>query len=162
MKLLKIQQDILKALLANPENVKHYHTSDDGVFVMTPPNSMGYVIPRGALRLDLTGVQIMGDLDLDKLLYPENLLHGTDDYRLKGKARRFVRRPVTEAERDTYIFTDLLKNFENPRLYQGPSPLGMIVVTEDPFDDGQETIVGVVMPCKVKDTEDDETEDWEE
>lgn len=162
MKLLKIQSEILKALMANPENVKHYHTVEGGVFIMTSPNSVGYVLPYGALRLDLTGAQIVGDLDLGKLLYPENLLHGTDDYRLKGEARRFVRRPETEAERDTYIFTDLLKNFEHPKLYQGPSPLSMIAVTEDRFDDGQEIIVGVVMPCKVNDTEDDETEDWTE
>ena len=155
MKHLKIQQEILKALLANPETVKYY-TTDNGDTFVTVNLKTGYLIPRGVLRLDLTGAQNTFDPDLASVVRPVNLLQGSDDYRLKGTARRYERLPGSVSAHDTYIYTELLKHFDNPILYQGPSPLGLIVVTEDPLDDGREQIVGIVMPCKVQD---DDVED---
>lgn len=152
MNILKVQQEILKAVCANPENVKYYSLANPdeeaGRLFLTIDGKVGYVVPVEELRVLLRGSQIMADLDLDYLVKPENRLNGTDDYRIKGTARRYTR--VDDFLDDVYVDQSLLKLFDRPKLYQNPlRPLGVIAVTEDPNDTGEDVLAGIVMPCKV-------------
>lgn len=160
---LKIQQEILKAILANPENVKHYpfenRIGENCTFV-TITGAVGYVLRNDDLRVNLSGAQYMSDLHLEGVVRNAHQLIGTDAYRSKGLARRYDRPEPGAAP--VYIDTSLLKNFENPTLFQLPgNPFGMIVVAEEPWDDGNLYVRGIVMPVKV-DNEETKTngEDW--
>ena len=155
MNILKIQQDALKALIKEPKIINTYPLEDEQgnpCTFLTINKAAGYIIPDHLLLVDLTGAQTMTNLELSGLVRPENLLTGTDDYRLAGTARRYTK---TESYLgDTYIKTELLKYFDLPQLYQDPlRPLGMIAVTETDPDDGRPVLAGLVMPCKV-DTDD--------
>ena len=162
---LKIQQEILKAVLANPENVKHYKFENrigEACTFVTITGAVGYVLRDDDLRVNLSGAQYMSDLRLEGVVREYHRLIGTDEYRLKGLARRYDRQePCAEP---VYVDTSLLKNFENPALFQMPgNPFGIIVVAEEPWDDGNLYVRGVVTPVKVRneETETDE-EGWTE
>lgn len=157
---LKIQQEILKAVLANPENVKMYpletRNGEDCTFV-TITGTVGYVLQQDDLRVRLTGANYMADLYLESLMKEENTLTGTDVYRRKGTARRYDSRDPMASP--TYVDTGLLKNFDKPVLFQQPGdPLSMIVVAEEPWEDGKLYVRGVVMPTKMDEHETDD--DW--
>lgn len=151
MNILKVQQEILKAVCANPENVKHFEFSgEDGetYIFLTVDGKVGYVLNAETVKVNLRGAQYMTNLSLPGLVKPENILNGTDDYRLKGTARRYTR--VDDLLDDVYVDQSLLKLFDRPKLYQDMlSPCGVIAVTEDPMDSGEDVLVGIVMPCKV-------------
>lgn len=152
MNILKVQQEILKAVCANPGDVKYYSLAnpdeEEGRLFLTFDGKVGYVVPVEELRVLLRGSRIMADLDLDDMVKPENRLSGTDDYRIKGTARRYTR--VDVFLDDVYVDQSLLKLFDRPKLYQNPlRPLGVIAVTEDPNGTGEDVLAGVVMPCKV-------------
>lgn len=155
MNILKIQQDALKAMIKEPKTVTTYPIVDEQenpCTFLTINRAAGYIIPDHLLLVDLTGAQTMLALDLAELVRPENLLTGTDDYRLGGTARRYEKTDTVLD--DVYIKTELLKYFDLPQLYQDPyKPLGMIAVTETDPDDGRPVLAGLVMPCKV-DTDD--------
>lgn len=146
MNTLKIQQELLKALMTEPERVKYFPADDDrqrAVF-LTVTGTVGYVLPFDELRVDITLAQSMLDLDLDRVVRPENLLEGTDEYRRGGDARRYHR-----GKDEVYVSKSLLKNFDDPRLYYDPvRPL--VVVTEDRQQTGRYTIVGAVAPVLIK------------
>ena len=155
MNFLKIQQDTLKALIKEPKTINTYPLEDEQgtpCTFLTINKAAGYIIPNHLLLVDLTGAQTMLDLELAKLVRPENLLTGTDDYRLGGTARRYEKTDTVLD--DVYIKTELLKYFDLPQLYQDlDSPRGMIAVTETDPGDGRPVLAGLVMPCKV-DTDD--------
>lgn len=161
---LKIQQEILKAVLANPENVKHYNFENrigEVCTFVTITGTVGYVLRDDDLRVKLSGAQYMTNLHLEDVVRNTHQLIGTDAYRLKGLARRYDRQE-TGAE-PVYVDTSLLKNFESPALFQLPgNPRGMIVVAEEPWDDGNLYVRGVVMPVKVDTEETEKEEDWTE
>lgn len=161
---LKIQQEILKAILANPENVKHYNFENrigEPCTFVTITDAVGYVLRRDDLRVNLSGAQHVCDLDLKSLMQADNTLTGTDAYRRKGTARRYD--PLDPQASPTYVDTGLLKNFEDPVLFQLPGkPLSMIVVAEEPWYDGKLYVRGVVMPVKVDNETENDEEDWTE
>lgn len=66
MNILKVQQEILKAVCANPENVKHYtlasSAEEEGRLFLTVDGKVGYVVPVEGMHVILRGSQIMADL----------------------------------------------------------------------------------------------------
>lgn len=146
---LKIQQEILKAILANPQQVSYFSYDIDQVFVTTT-GTVGYFMPADALRVNLTGAQIMADILTDEIadaVQVGNRLVGTDEYRKGGVARKYLREKGGQA---VYIDTGLLKNFSFPELYQrSRSLLGPIIVTEHEVGADGRQVVGIVMPTKV-------------
>ena len=160
MKLVKIQQEILKAVMANPENVSRFGCPGNETFI-TADHAVGYVIPWDKLRVNLDGTNLMKALDLQQIVDEGDKLVGTDLFRNGGTARFYKYANTSGGAEGTHVDTRLLKLFDFPTLYQNPmNPRGVIVVTETPID-GPEAIVGIVMPCKVEETDDDE-EDWQE
>ena len=90
---LKIQQEVLKAILANPQQVRYFSYDLDQVFVTTT-GTVGYFMPVDALRVNLTGAQIMADILTDEIadaVQVGNRLVGTDEYRKGGVARKYLR-----------------------------------------------------------------------
>lgn len=159
MNTLKIQQEILKAVLANPENVKMFplETNGEDCTFVTITGAVGYVLSQDDLRVRLTGANYMAALDLDDVIKPGNMLQGTDEYRRGGTARRYEK--LTAGEDPVYVDTSLLKHFDSPVLFQEPkNPRGMIVVAEEPWEDGKLYVRGVVMPVKMDEHETDD--DW--
>lgn len=150
MNIGKIQQEILKQLIADPSGVKCFDAPEDKIFV-THDSKAGYLLSREQLRLDLSGTQLalsLWELIEDSTQNVHNLLMETDEYRLGGKARKYVRSDDTEAE--IYVNQDLLKNFDHPQLWQLPGdPRRGIAVTETFCSDGAPIPVGLVMPVQV-------------
>lgn len=146
MDILKIQQELLKSLVKDQKG-SYFYDGNGRVFVTTTGKA-GYFINEADLQVQLTGAQIMTRLDLEDIVQPDNLLVGTDEYRIGGTVRKYRNDDVLRD--DTYVATGLLKYFYNPKLYQEANPLSIIVVTEDIFGEGEQCIVGVVMPHKVK------------
>ena len=146
---LKIQQEILKAILANPQQVRYCPYDIDQVFV-TLTGTVGYFIAEDDLRVALKGAQIGVDTLTDEVtdaLQAGNRLIGTDEYRKGGVARKYLREKGGQA---VYVDTNLLKNFNFPELYQSPNhKLGPIIVTEHEVGADSRQVVGIVMPIKV-------------
>ena len=150
MNILKVQQDVLKALCKG-DRVLYYHTDTGDVFLATK-GSHGWIVPAELLQLKLIGAQQITDLGIEELFRERNKLNGTDEYRKGGVARRY--KPTRSPESSVYVSTDLLKYFDAPTLYQGEDEKGPIAVVEQPFD-GEPLVVGMVLPVVVKD------DDWE-
>lgn len=153
MNITKVQQEILKQLLANQENVKYHDFGDEHVFVTTNLK-VGYVLPTCWLRVNLSGAQISLDLAekvLDKV-QPCNILAPTDFYRHGGVARKYMRADGTDGP---YVDQGLLKCFTNPSLYQDDRDTrGIIAVVEEGFvGAAAKDVVGIVMPMRVEETE---------
>ena len=149
MNLLKIQQDVLKALLLQ-KPVKYYPAAD--TTFLSIDGALGWFIPDNRQMLKLAGAQIMTPLsDYVTDPDPEHQLIGTDTYRVGGSARAYIRRDGLTV----YVDTAKLKYFEHPTLYQKGGPLSVITVAEDVFDTGEYTVAGIVAPMKVE-PEDDE------
>lgn len=150
MNVAKIQQEILKQLIADASRVKYFDAPEDKIF-LTVDAYVGYLLPRDQLHIELTGTQLslsLWDLIEDSTQNVHNLLMETDEYRLGGKARKYVRSDDTEAE--IYVNQDLLKNFDHPQLWQLPGdPRRGIAVTETFCSDGAPIPVGLVMPVQV-------------
>ena len=146
MDILKIQQELLKSLVKDQKG-SYYHDGEGRVFVTTS-GKVGYFINETDLQLRLINAQSMTALDLEGIVKPENLLVGTDEYRIGGTVRRYRNNDILRE--DTYVATGLLKPFDNPKLYQADDPWGLIAVTEDLYGVGEQCLVGVVMPYKVK------------
>lgn len=153
MNIPKIQQEILKALLVDPKNVKCTGFGEDGVLI-TVDHRVHWVLKQSWLRLDLEGTQNLIDYlpFTDRVVTPDNMLKATDEYRLGGSARRYLRTDVEGEEEDVYIDTSRLKFFDHPTLYQDPGFPHLIFVTEDIYQNGETVVVGIVCPVKV-DTE---------
>ena len=148
MDILKIQQELLKSLVKDQQG-SYFYDGEGRVFVTTTGKA-GYFINEADLQIKLINAQSMMALDLDDIVCPENLLVGTDEYRIGGTVRKYRNDDVLRE--DTYVATALLKYFDNPKLYQAENPLSPIVVTEDLYGVGEQCVVGVVMPHKVKET----------
>ncbi len=146
MNILKIQQEMLKSLVKDQKG-SYFHDDEGRVFVTTT-GKVGYFIDEADLQIGLRNAQSMMPLGLEDIVCPENLLVGTDEYRIGGTVRKY--RTDDVLREDTYVATGLLKYFDNPKLYQAENPLSAIVVTEDLYGVGEQYIVGVVMPHKVK------------
>lgn len=145
MDILKIQQELLKSLVKDQRG-SYYHM-DDLVFVTTA-GKVGWFIHEDDLRVRITGAQVMFPLDLDGIVHPDNLLVGTDEYRIGGTVRKY--RKNDPLQDDVYVSTGLLKYFNQPTLYQDDDPRDVIVVTEDIYGRGEQTLAGIVMPYKMK------------
>lgn len=148
MNVLKIQQEVLKALCKG-ERVYYYHT-DEGVFLSTNGVN-GWIVPEEHLHVSLAGAQVITDLGAERLFTAKNKLIGTDEYRKGGVARRY--KPIEDPTTSVYVNTNLLKYFDAPVLYQGPNVRGPIAVVEQPID-SEPLVVGLVMPVAIKD------DDW--
>lgn len=152
MNIPKIQQEVLKALLVDPKNVKCTGFGEDSVLI-TLNHTVSWVLKQSWLRLDLEGTQNLIDYlpCTEHVVHPDNVLKPTDEYRLGGSARRYLRTD-TEGEDDVYIDTARLKFFDHPTLYQSPGYPHLVFVTEDLYQNGETLVVGIVCPVKV-DTE---------
>ena len=157
MNLLKIQQDLLKVIYKDGAEKIKFFVDDlyDHIFVM-PNTYMGYVIPKDELRVDIAGAQMISRelINMKTIVIDGYKLTGTDEYRNGGDARKYLKH---EDAPPVYVDKNLLKNFDaNAELYQlGGSPLQPIAVVEDRYGDGSKVIVGMVMPCKVREPEKD-------
>ena len=152
MNIAKIQQEVLKALLVDPNNVKCTGFGEDSVLI-TVDHTVSWVLKQSWLRLDLDGTQNLIDYfpSTDRVVHPDNVLRATDEYRLGGCARRYLRTDTVD-EDDVYVDTAKLKFFDHPTLYQNPGFPHLIFVTEDIYQNGETVVVGIVCPVKV-DTE---------
>jgi hypothetical protein len=149
MNIAKIQQEVLKALLVDPKNVKCTGFGEDSVLI-TLDHTVCWVLKQPWLRLDLDGTQDIFDFlpRTENVVEPDNVLKATDEYRLGGCARRYLRTDTVE-EDDVYIDTAKLKFFDHPTLYQSPAFPHLIFVTEDLYHNGETVVVGIVCPVKV-------------
>jgi hypothetical protein len=150
MNIGKIQQEILKQLIADASRVKYFDAPEDKVFITTD-GKVGYILPEEEIHVKLAGAQIslsLYDDIMDSTALMSNLLMETDEYRLGGKARKYLRSDDPETE--IYVNQDLLKNFDHPQLWQAPGNQNKaIAVTEIFCSDGAPVPVGIVCPVKV-------------
>lgn len=151
MNVLKIQQELLKAMVVDPSKVKCVDRFDDWVS-LTIDGSLVWNIPREWLRLNLEGTQESAVVfpTEDVVITPDNQLKATDNYRVGGTARQYLRTddPI---EQEVYVDTGKLKFFTNPTLYQHPEWPYLLYITEDLYNNGDPVWVGTVCPIKVKD-----------
>lgn len=151
MNTAKAQQEILKQLIDDPSRVGYFEAAEEDKIFITANGKVGYLIPLEDLRLSLTGAQCMVHVwdDFEAALGTmSNLLQETDEYRLGGKARKYLRSDDPGAE--IYVNSDLLKVFNHPQLWQKfGSFTNPIVVTESFCSDGAPVPVGIVCPVKV-------------
>lgn len=155
MNILKIQQDLLKALIKGV-NVEYSSDFTETNTYITMDGKVGYVIPDNDLLVDfkhLENAHPCMDLNLEDLVRMDYRLVGTDEYRRSGTARKYLSISAFDEEPEiVYVDTSLLKNFESPILYKRPGdPRSICVVTEDRFNTGELTVVGMVVPTIVKD-----------
>lgn len=154
----KIQLDILKHLLKDPQTVavqNHYNevavSVDNGVTFYRMPDSLLDV----RLRNVRTTVALHDLLDAD--LRDMTKLTPTDHYRHGGDARKYLFDGLTN--QPIYVNPAKLAYFENPTLYAVGryKPHSVIIaVVEHPFGNEDEPkICGYTMPVKV----DEETEE---
>ena len=150
MNSIKVQQEILKALLSGKQPVRYSNYGLDEVCVTTD-GKVVYIMPEEELLVNLAGAQVSLDLlvgQIQATVRPANRLIGTDNYRMGGKARKYVRAEATEIS--SYFNTELLKHFTDPELYQDAgSTLSLAVVTERAPGTDERKIVGAVMPIRV-------------
>lgn len=147
MNTLKIQSEILKALIkGTPVKCSFHHT--DKVFI-TLDGKVDYIIPDHDLKLRLGEAEEIApaimDTALQTALEPWNLLEGTDTYRRAGTARKYLNADGKEV----YVDQGQLKCFDRPKLYQEPDN-ALIVVTEDIYEAGAPIVVGVVCPINIE------------
>lgn len=152
MNIAKVQQEMLKAVLKNPQAAAHIMLEDEykeiDVVYCTPDCKVGYVFPSELLRVRLYDTRIMPKLHLERIIKPENLLTGTDDYKLGGAARRYKR--TEDWMDDVYVDQHLLKLFDLPVLYQDPTDeYSVIAVVERPWEEDGDKLVGFVYPVKI-------------
>ena len=150
MNILKIQQEILKALLTDGKESVHYFDYDAEHTFVTTNLKVCYVLPNDSLRVILRDAQTMMNLT-DEIMCTvllANHLIGTDEYRNGGVARKYLRKD--DPETAVYIDTNLLKHFNHPELYQKKGdPCGQVIVTERVAGSSEDEIVGLVMPTKI-------------
>lgn len=153
MNILKAQQEILKAIIENPQNVRYFSYDIDNIFI-TANGAVGYIFPAEAVRIRLEGAQLALDWlseHIEETMQPRNRLVGTDEYRKGGTARKYVRADDSEAA--SYFDVGLLKNFTNPELYQDArNPLSLAAVVEQGIGQDERKVVGVIMPVKIEAT----------
>ena len=148
MNVPKIQQELLKALLVNPQNVNFFDFEDDErIFIFDA--SVGYVLNADELRIDLSGAQVMTSLEdlFERILIPENRLLETDEYRLGGTARKYLRQ--NNINDNVYVDQKHLKLFTTPMLYQAQDSDMMKIIVVAELRDGKPSTVGCVFPVKV-------------
>ena len=156
MNVLKIQQEILKALLTDGKESVHFYDYDAEHTFVTTTWKVGYVLPNDSLRVILRDAQSMMDLTSEIMgtVLLANHLIGTDEYRNGGVARKYLRKDSPETA--IYVDTNLLKHFSHPELYQKKGgPTGQVVVTERVVGSSEDAIVGIVMPTKIAETADE-------
>lgn len=150
MNVLKIQQEVLKALLTAGNSVSYFVYDSEHIFV-TMDSRVGYIIPTHEMRVELSGAQMVSDLFSDQIeatMKPANRLIGTDEYRVGGTCRRYLW--ADNEVVDTYFDTGLLKHFTNPELYKTKHPsLGFAVVTEKGIGSDERKVVGIVVPYRI-------------
>lgn len=154
MNIAKVQQEMLKAVLKNPQAAAHILLEDEykgeDVVMCTPDCRVGYIFPTELLRVNLHDTRVLPTYNLHSIIKPANLLTGTDDYRLGGTARRYKRAEDWIAD-DVYVDQGLLKLFDQPVLYQDPThQYSIIAVVERPWEDDGDKLVGFVLPVKVE------------
>ena len=152
MNVLKIQQELLKAVLTDRNRVSYYNQDSEHIFV-TVNGQVGYILPTSELYVELTAAQMMvSDLITDQIeeaMKPANRLEGTDEYRIGGTVRKYVW--AEDKEETAYFNTALLKNFDNPELYKAKlHPSSLAVVTENGIGADERKVVGIVMPYNIK------------
>lgn len=148
MNSLKIQQEVLKALCAYPSKVRYTCPDSDHIF-LTVDGTVGWVLPEEWIHVNLKGAQTTTlFFSREATITPLNQLKATDEYRLGGSARRYLR--TDESELEVYIDTAKLKYFDHPTVYQHPRNPSVLYVTEDLYGTGDPVWVGVVSPVKVK------------
>lgn len=151
MKVAKIQQELLKAMVVDPSRVKHLLLNNGNVF-LTVDSAVGWILPFDQLRISLEGTQITSNLfnQVERIINIDNQLKATDEYRLGGCARRYHRTDELDDGGDVYIDTAKLKFFDHPTVYQDPRYPSILYVTEDLYGNGDPIWVGVVCPVRVK------------
>lgn len=156
MNVLKIQQDLVKALIKG-ESVKYSEDFTETNVFVTMNGQVGYVLRKADLIVSLAGAQTCMDLNLEAVVGPRCKLTGTDEYRRSGTARRFVYKDEATGEvwgEDVYIDTGLIKYFDHPTFYKNPKYANdFCVVTEDIYGTGEQIVVGCVAPVIIKETQ---------
>jgi hypothetical protein len=150
MNVLKIQQELLKQLIANPSQIT-YSIDEEARCSITTAGGTTFVIPGDKLQISLKDAQ----LGTDPLYWaedvagdPKNTLLPTDEYRHGGTARRYIQ--CRKPDSAIYVDQGKLKVFDNPQLWQDPEhPYNPIVVTEQFIGDSSPVTVGIVFPTKV-------------
>lgn len=158
MNILKIQQDLVKALLKG-EQVKYSEDFTETKVFVTIDGRVGYVLRKEDLIVSLENAQTCMDMDLESVVGPSYKLTGTDEYRRSGTARRFVYKDEVSGEvrdEDVYIDTGLIKYFDRPTFYKNPRyATDFCVVTEDIYGTGEQIVVGCVAPVIIKEAQKD-------
>ena len=149
MNILKIQQDVLKALLKD-ERVGHCKLKDGRVLITTC-GAVAHIIPEADLHLRLDSrpeaTSLRGLVDVAATYYAEHELTPTDNYIRAGKVREYIR---NFDDVITYIDVANLKNFDkDAKLYQRGNNLAPVTVSERLPLEKEPSVVGVVMPMNI-------------
>lgn len=150
MKLLKIQQELLKAQLKNwpneaPDRAAWCDFDEEHVFV-TIDGFVAWVIPKQALLVKLDKIRtttLSTKSFRDVADSQSNRLTPTGLYVREGTTQKYER----DDGKAVHIVTKSLAWFDNPKLYS-TGPFQPVVVTEW-TQNGEEQVVGVVMPIKL-------------
>lgn len=144
MNVLKAQQEILKALVAG-DKVAWCKDFITGAVLVSTNGVTVYNIPPELLFVNLSSAELTEGLrDLANVaITPENLLIATDEYRVGGTVRKYVR--ACDRTQEVYVDTKAIKNFTLPTLYQDPThPWSPVLVTERELMEDEILTVGVV------------------
>lgn len=163
MKLDKIQIELLKAVMKDPERVSVCECEDDDFILVTADNMVVYCLEKERLRVNLFGLNYSTTLcQLDEMsgfpLMTSNELVPTDTYRKGGDARKYLY--AGDANRPYYVSQKLLANFPGCRLFQERyNKKGPAVIVEP--SNGLE-VVGWIMPVNVKEDDTEAEDEWTE
>lgn len=156
MNYMKAQKEIFDRL-SHGDRVCYFPVGKEKIFV-TPDGFKGYVLPLDIVAFNCEKLQQMKALELDSICTPENELTLTNDAKLLriGSRKEFCI-CMKGAKKRVFIRTKFLDAFQNPKFYQKlGEKLGAVVVTERNTREVKEHPVGVVLPVRGPELDEEE------
>ena len=157
MNYVKAQKEIFDRL-SHGDRVGCFAVGEEKIFV-TPDGYKGYIFPLNIVAFNCEKLQQIKTLELDSICTPENELTLTNDAKLLqiGSRREFCICMKGTGKR-VFVRSKFLEPFQNPKFYQKlGEKLGHVVVTERSTRGVKEYPVGVVLPIRTPDWDEDDT-----
>lgn len=146
MNINKAQKEIFNAMLSG-SHIKKFEMDNGDVFI-TPDGVHGFAFPQSTLQINIDRIPSCKNLDIEKIVKEENLCRLTKECLVNEFPKELLRK-LKRGDQNIYFNSKYMECFQNPKFYS-EGGFGMIVVTEDISAMRLNTIVGIIMPKRVK------------
>lgn len=146
MNIYKAQKIIFNELISGGR-VARFDFDENNVFI-TPDGTYGFVLPNSSIQLNLSKMKQFDAIDLTSIVKEENLCHLSRELLLQEHPKAYLRK-LKNGDRNIYFNQKKMECFQNPKFYNEKNE-GLIVVTEDISATRQNSIVGVILPVRIK------------